>query len=56
MDVQNLNTAQKKGPEKDNYSGTEYLKTVQNIVCTADSHTSESVTEMGNNKLRNLQV
>lgn len=47
---------QKKGPEKDKYSGTECWKTVQNIVFISDSHTSESVTETGNNKLRDLQV
>lgn len=42
MDVENLDTAQKKGPEKYKYPGTEYWKTVQNIVCISDSYTSES--------------
>lgn len=56
MDVQNLDTAHKKGPEKDKYSGTEYWKPVQNTVCISDSQTSERVTETANNELRNLQV
>lgn len=47
--MQNLHAAQKKGSEKDRYSGTKYWKIVQNTVCISDSQTSETVTEIGNN-------